>query len=117
MKNDVRFVGLEEVTFVQLLDRELGEIRQLLIEKRHDYGASNLSDDGEYGIVVREGDKISRLRNLLLSQGTPNFESLEDTWLDVVGYGLLGLMMRRLGPEAFRTLKSGIMPEEDEVPF
>ncbi len=67
----------------------------LLDRKQRDYGSQNISAFGEYGVMVRLNDKIERLKRLLRNVEEPRNESLEDTWLDISNYGLIGLMLRR----------------------
>jgi len=70
-------------------------ITDMLVKKRRDYGPYNLKRFGEMGIVVRLGDKLDRLANLVIENKNPNYESVEDTWKDVIGYGILGLLEHR----------------------
>ena len=67
----------------------------LLDRKQQDYSSANISEFGEYGVMVRLWDKISRLKNLVTNVASPNNESIEDTWLDISNYGLIGQMLRR----------------------
>lgn len=67
---------------------------QLLDSKQQDYGSRNISDFGEFGVIVRLNDKIQRLRNLHIKGGTEvKFESVKDTWQDISNYGLIGMML------------------------
>lgn len=68
---------------------------QTLDRKQRDYGSSNIAAFGEYGVMVRVWDKVSRLRNLLQNVKDPANESVEDTWLDLANYAIIGLMCRR----------------------
>jgi hypothetical protein len=72
------------------------EARQLLISKQVDYGPNNiqLSPFGpQVGLLVRLQDKLSRAANLITHNQTPNHESLRDTWIDILNYGAIGLML------------------------
>jgi hypothetical protein len=62
----------------------------LFDKKQRDYGSGNISDFGEIGVLIRLNDKINRLKNLLKSQASVNFESVADTWDDIANYGLIG---------------------------
>lgn len=74
------------------------EIAVLLDRKRSDYGVNNIRKFGSTGCLVRASDKIERLISLTWGQDRqPNYESLEDTWLDLAGYALLGLIELRGG--------------------
>lgn len=85
-------------TFDQAIHDIANEIADLVISKQKDYGTGNIlkSPAGpEPGIVVRIGDKLNRLWNLLTNKKEPKNESLEDSWKDVAGYALIALMVRR----------------------
>lgn len=47
------------------------------------------------GVILRLNDKINRLKGLCDPSIIPNFESRDDTWMDVMGYGLIGLLLNR----------------------
>jgi len=68
-------------------------IVELVSSKQHDYGTSNITDFGMMGILVRLNDKVSRLKNLYKTGNNPSNETIEDTWRDVVGYGIIALMV------------------------
>ena len=42
---------------------------------------------------MRLHDKVARLENLLDSGRLPENEAVEDTYLDIVGYSTIGLML------------------------
>lgn len=73
------------------------EIAELLTKKRQDYGEAGrtLGRYGVKGIVVRLSDKFERLHGLTWEGHTANFESLEDTLMDMAGYSVLALEMLR----------------------
>ena len=70
-----------------------------------DYGLGNIalggnlnsSDDKNYalqGIQIRLNDKVNRLKNLF--KNGENFvkdESVEDTFMDIANYGIIGLLL------------------------
>ena len=66
---------------------------KLLDEKQQDYGSSNLTKFGTYGVLVRLNDKVERLANLKKSDSTPKNETLVDSWQDAANYGLIGFLM------------------------
>ena len=68
-------------------------IAEIVISKQHDYGHDNILAFREQGLVVRLWDKISRLKNLIWGKGTPKNESIEDTFIDISGYAIIGLML------------------------
>jgi hypothetical protein len=72
------------------------EALEVLIKKQIDYGPKNISNapgGPMMGLAVRLHDKISRLANLLENNIEPNNESIEDTFLDIANYGMIGLMI------------------------
>lgn len=78
------------------LDKILQEIKELLIVKNKKYGEKNILKFGEKGVVVRSSDKIERLIQLVWNneKGT-NDENIDDTWKDLAGYVVIGLMVQR----------------------
>lgn len=78
--------------------RQIGEqVADLVTAKQHDYGPKNILNcpvGVHTGILVRMYDKFARLNNLL-DKDDPKNETLEDTWLDIMGYALIGLMIQR----------------------
>lgn len=70
----------------------------VLVKKQIDYGPKNISNvpgGPMMGLAVRLHDKISRLANLLENNIDPNNESIEDTFLDIANYGMIGLMITK----------------------
>lgn len=70
-------------------------LRDTLIRKNADYGNSSIRNGGNVGNYVRLSDKVSRIENLA-SKIDCNYESLEDTWLDLAGYATIGIIITRL---------------------
>ncbi len=89
----MRETGLEPQCFEDAVRMTALRIADLVISKQRDYGPQNILDFGEFGVLVRANDKVSRLKNLMKA-GQPHHESVDDTWDDIVGYGLLGVMLR-----------------------
>ena len=83
------------------------EMYETFARKHMDYGLQNISLGGDLskkedkkfsltGLAIRLTDKVSRLRNLLTNG--KNFvkgEGMEDTFLDVANYGIIGLLVGR----------------------
>ena len=69
------------------------KIATVVIAKQHDYGHDNILAFKEQGLVVRLWDKISRLKNLFWNNSEPKNESIEDTFTDIAGYAIIGLML------------------------
>jgi len=68
----------------------------LLIKKHHDYGPKNiaLSPGGPLnGLRVRMWDKIARINNLLDSGVKPSNESLRDSFIDLLNYSAIAMMV------------------------
>lgn len=63
--------------------------------KQQDYGSDNLTEFGEFGILVRLSDKRGRLKTLVGSGAQPKVadEGIGDTWLDLANYALIGYCM------------------------
>jgi len=69
-------------------------IAEVVIAKQHDYGHDNILAFREEGLTVRLWDKVARLKNLLWTNtDKPKNESIEDTFTDVGGYSIIGLML------------------------
>ena len=71
------------------------EVANLVIAKQHDYGHGNILKFMEQGVLVRLSDKLERLINLYQNNSSPSNESIEDSWKDIMGYGMIGLMLTR----------------------
>jgi len=74
------------------------EVRDLLIRKNHDYGDSFSKQFEKYGILsglIRKDDKMRRLETLISGEQAQVAESIEDTLLDDIGYGILTLVELR----------------------
>lgn len=81
-----------EIDVVSLADH----IAKTVIKKQKDYGPNNIRRSpygAQQGLVVRLYDKIARLANLTSSGKTPENESLRDTYIDIAGYAIIGLMI------------------------
>ncbi len=70
----------------------VAEVTATLIRKQKDYGPENIRRFGRQGILVRMHDKVARLENLASTGRVPSNESVEDTYLDIVGYSAIGIM-------------------------
>ena len=69
------------------------EVASIVIKKQHDYGKENILAFGEFGVLVRTNDKIARLKNLLNKEGVT--EPRIDAWVDIIGYGIIALLLDR----------------------
>ena len=77
----------------------LNEIRVIMVRKHQDYGPLNIANapgGAMNGLLVRMHDKMARLENLYYKgDNTPNYESLEDTFIDMANYAIIGLLVQR----------------------
>lgn len=88
----------EPTKWLVALDRAIRMLRSTLIARHDKYGLGGVAivKHGRQGIIVRLSDKLARLENLdkvhaLHSQD----ESVDDTFIDIAGYGIVGLMNER----------------------
>jgi len=76
--------------------RILDAAGNLLIKKHHDYGPKNisLSPGGPLnGLRVRMWDKVARINNLIDSNVNPSNESLRDSFIDLLNYSAIAMMV------------------------
>jgi len=67
------------------------EMIEILLKKNEDYGGASF-DLGLNGNMVHLWDKVSRYRSLVEKcNEKPNFEGLDDTLKDIIGYAIIGL--------------------------
>ena len=84
------------------------EMYEMFARKHMDYGLNNIalggdivnnSDDKKFsltGLCIRLTDKISRLKNLLVNgRSFVEGEGMEDTFIDIANYGIIGLLVGR----------------------
>ena len=73
----------------------------LLRRKQQDYGYENIDRFGTDGLFVRIHDKIARLENIAKhTEGNnrayqTNYETAQDTFIDLIGYCIIGCMVVR----------------------
>ena len=84
------------------------EMYEMFAAKHMDYGLNNIAlggdilnnkDDKKFsltGLCIRLTDKISRLKNLLINgRAFVKGEGMEDTFIDIANYGIIGLLVGR----------------------
>ena len=84
------------------------EMYEMFARKHMDYGLNNIAlggdilnneDDKKFsltGLAIRLTDKISRLKNLLVNgRSFVKGEGMEDTFIDIANYGIIGLLVGR----------------------
>ena len=73
------------------------ELLEILYKKHEDYGPMNIAGapgGAMNGLRVRMYDKLARLSHLG-DTDTPNYESIEDTLIDLANYAIIGLLVQR----------------------
>jgi hypothetical protein len=76
--------------------RILDSAGNLLLRKHNDYGPKNIahSPGGALnGLRVRMWDKVARINNLLDSKVSPSNESLRDSFIDLLNYSAIAIMV------------------------
>jgi hypothetical protein len=74
------------------------QLLTILYKKHEDYGPMNIAGapgGAMNGLRVRMYDKLARLNNLVDTGDTPNYESIEDTLIDLANYAIIGLLVQR----------------------
>lgn len=74
------------------------QLLTILYKKHEDYGPMNIAGapgGAMNGLRVRMYDKLARLNNLIDTGDTPNYESIEDTLIDLANYAIIGLLVQR----------------------
>lgn len=65
----------------------------VVVMKQYDYGPQNILWGGAEGIALRMHDKLARIQHLM-ERGTEGAnEPLSDSWLDLVGYAIVAVML------------------------
>lgn len=75
------------------VDEVLNSVAEILVKKNADYGGASF-DLGINGNMVHIWDKARRFRSLVEKQmkgEKANFESIEDTLRDIIGYAVIGI--------------------------
>lgn len=85
----------------------LGQMYRVHLQKNADYSPANILATGEVGLITRLWDKTARLLNLMGFKFTiqeagqytaptePKHESIEDTYMDMAVYAIIGLLLRK----------------------
>ncbi|MBU2543453.1 DUF1599 domain-containing protein [Patescibacteria group bacterium] len=102
-KNDAK-------TLDQAFEQVNVELLKMFLKKHRDYGKGNILAIEELGVAIRIMEKVQRLKNLLITKEGPTNESIEETWIDIAVYAVIGVLFRRgqfqkLGVDK-KTLKS-----------
>ena len=111
--------GVSSKLSIQVFEKEYPELAKefkniqkemytMFARKHMDYGLNNIAlggdilnskDDKKFsltGLCIRLTDKISRLKNLLINgRSFVQGEGMEDTFIDIANYGIIGLLVGR----------------------
>ena len=111
--------GVSSKLSIQVFEKEYPELSKefkniqkemytMFARKHMDYGLNNIalggdivnnSDDKQFsltGLCIRLTDKISRLKNLLINgRSFVEGEGMQDTFIDIANYGIIGLLVGR----------------------
>ncbi len=111
--------GISEKSTIKVFEKEYPELSkefqkiqkemyELFARKHMDYGLNNIALGGDIlhseedkkfsltGLCIRLTDKISRLKNLLINgRSFVVGEGMEDTFIDIANYGIIGLLVGR----------------------
>lgn len=85
-----------DLQFIDNVRSILDEAGDLLLRKQIDYGPTNISraPGGPLnGLRVRMHDKIARINNLLDKNIDPQNESLRDSFIDLLNYSAIAIMV------------------------
>jgi hypothetical protein len=77
------------MTYRDMHNAVLDEIREIDTRKDHDYGSSFSNIYKKFGLlstIIRLNDKLSRLETLATKQALVKDESIRDTLLDMANY-------------------------------
>lgn len=80
------------------VDTIVNQLTAILLKKQQDYGPFNIAHapgGAMNGLRVRMHDKLARLNNLIDTGNTPNYESIEDTLIDLANYAIIGLLVQK----------------------
>ena len=93
---DSTYTNKIDAAFIADVWRIMDQAGNLLVRKHHDYGPKNIahSPGGPLnGLRVRMWDKIARINNLLDSGVAPSNEYLRDSFLDLLNYSAIAMMV------------------------
>jgi hypothetical protein len=82
--------------FESAVSKVYDEAEVLLLRKHRDYGPTNISrapGGALNGLRVRMHDKTARINHLIDSGATPENESLRDSFIDLLNYSAIALLV------------------------
>ena len=96
--NDIRKQWTPMERLEHDVDAILADLKRILLRKQEDYGPLNISlapGGALNGLRVRMYDKLARFSHLYEKGGdTPNYESLQDTFIDLANYAIIGILVQ-----------------------
>jgi hypothetical protein len=93
---DTTYTDKVSPEFISDVWRIMDTAGNLPIRKHHDYGPKNIAQSpggALNGLRVRMWDKIARINNLVDSEVQPSNESLRDSFLDLLNYSAIAMMV------------------------
>lgn len=88
--------GKKQDRFALEVTKTYSDALAVLLKKHADYGPKNIAHapgGALNGLRVRMHDKLARINNLIDSGKEPGNESLEDSFLDLMNYAAIGLLV------------------------
>lgn len=76
------------------MEKIADEMKSLLKAKNRTYGDNNVLKIGKLGVLNRVEEKVERLKNMI-ENNIEDKESKEDSWKDIAGFGIIGVMLER----------------------
>ena len=71
------------------------ELLAMFLRKHKDYGKGNILANKELGIAMRISEKVERAKHLLATNQHPENETIDETWIDIAVYAVIGAMYGR----------------------
>ena len=101
---------------IKLHEEIILELHDTYIAKNSDYGDSFSTVRKEFpnAILIRLGDKMSRLKTLMSgTEAKVNNESIDDTLLDTANYCIMEIIERKIDSEYLKMYQNRKSKEED----
>ena len=76
------------------MEKIADEMKELLKEKNRTYGNKNVEKMGKLGVLTRIEEKLERLKHMI-KNNIEDKESREDSWKDIAGFGIIGVLLER----------------------
>jgi hypothetical protein len=96
IKDNVFAPAMQKLTFEDYVREIYADAQAVLLKKHQDYGPRNISQSPGgplNGLRVRIWDKVARINNLIDSGAEPENESLRDSYLDLLNYSAIALLV------------------------